>query len=118
MKVYHCQIQTATGAPAHDLPALELIMRDLSSGTLGHLSEKKFVKLAKNARRVFAESEDLFSVRQLHSKVFFELKSAEQELTSIPLQAATAQAAELKTELQDLANKESELRAKLLSLAA
>jgi hypothetical protein len=118
MKVYHRQIQTATGAPAHDLPAIELIMRDLSSGTLDHLSEKEFVRLAKKARCVFAKSKDLFSVRQNHSKVFFDLKSTEQKLTTIRLQGHTKKATELETKLQHLARKEAEFRTKLLSLAA
>jgi hypothetical protein len=118
MKVYHRQIQTATGAPGYELPAFESIMRDLSSGTLDHLSEKEFVQLAKKAQRIFAESKDLFSVRQLHSKVYFELKSCEQELTAIRQQGPTKKAEEFETKLQHLARKEAELRAKLLLLAA
>jgi hypothetical protein len=76
------------------------------------------VQLAKKARRVFAESEDLFSVRQVHSIVFFKLKSCEQELMANRKQGPTKKTAELETKLQDLSKKESKLRTQLLSLAA
>jgi len=118
LKVYHRQIQTATGAPAQDLPALESIMRELSSGTLDHLSEKAFARLAKKAQRVFAKSKDLFSLRQQHSEIFFKLKSCEQELAAIRQQGDTTKAAEFETKLQHLAKKEEELRTQLLLIAA
>lgn len=118
MKVYHRQIQTATGAPAQDLPALASIMRELSYGTLDHLPEKAFARLAKKAQRVFSESKDLFSLRQQHSEIFFELKKCEQELAAIRQQGATAKATGFETKLQHLAKKEEGLRTQLLSLAA
>jgi hypothetical protein len=118
LKIYHRQIQTATSAPARDLKALESIMRELSSGTLDHLSEQAFARLARKALRIFNESKDLYGTRQLHSVVFFELKSSEQELAFARRQGATAKAAELEAEIQNLAKKEEKLRNKLLSLAA
>jgi len=118
LKVYNRQIQAATGAPAYNLQALETIMRELSCGTLDHLSEMAFARLAKKAMRVFNESKNLYSTRQLHSVVFFELKTSEQHLASARREGATAKAAQLAAVIQNLAKKEEKLRSKLLSLAA
>ena len=118
MKVYHRQIHATTSAPMRDLPALESIMRELSHGTLDHLSEMVFARLAKKALRIFNESKDLYGTRQLHSVVFFELKVSEQHLASARREEAIAKVAQLEAEIQNLTKKEEELRSKLLSLAA
>jgi len=118
LKVYNRQIQAATGAPACNLPALETIMRELSCGTLDHLSEMAFARLAKKALRIFNDSKDLYDTRQLHSVVFFELKASEQLLAFTRREGATAKASQLEAKIQNLAKKEEELRGKLLSLAA
>lgn len=93
-------------------------MRELSCGTLDHLSDKAFARLAKKAHRVFSESKNLFSLRQQHSEIFFELKSCEQKIAASRQPGSTAKATGLETKLQNLAKKEEELRTQLLSLAA